>query len=114
MSVVARPGRIDLRVPSLLRLPGESVTCETRNIGLGGILVVAHQTALVGQRVSLELTLPGWDEPVVLGGEVRWIGVSDEGHHCEGFPGIGLRFVKLSLYAAAAIDKLVRSRAPGS
>ena len=50
MPVVARPGRIDLRVPILLRLADEPVTCETRNIGLGGIFVVAHETALVDPR----------------------------------------------------------------
>jgi len=113
MSVVARPGRIDLRVPILLRLADELVTCETRNIGLGGIFVVAYETALVGQRVSLDLTLPRWDEPVVLEGEVRWIRVSDDGDPFDGLPGIGVKFVKLSLYAAAAIDNLVRSHLLG-
>ena len=109
MSIVACPGRIDLRVPILLRLADERVTCETRNIGLGGMFVVAHGTALVGQRVSLEFTLPRWDEAVVLAGEVRWIRPRDDGHHCDGFPGIGVKFVKLSLHAAVAIDNLVRS-----
>jgi hypothetical protein len=52
MSIVARTGRIDLRVPILLSLADERVTREIRNIGLGEIVVVAHETALVGQRVT--------------------------------------------------------------
>jgi uncharacterized protein (TIGR02266 family) len=114
MSLVERPGRIDLRVPILLRLNDERVTRETRNIGLGGMFVAAHEQALIGQRVSLELRLPRWDEPLVLHGEIRWMRVSEEaGHHCDGVPGIGFKFVKLSLHAAAAIDNFVRSHALG-
>jgi len=109
MSFVARPGRIDLRLPIVLALDGVPITAETRNIGLGGVFVATQTPAPVGRPVSLKLTLPGLAEPLLARGEVRWIRESEDR---QGVPGVGIKFVKLPLYVAAALDNLVRSHAP--
>jgi uncharacterized protein (TIGR02266 family) len=113
MPIVARPGRIDLRVPIVLAFDGERIARETRNIGLGGVFVATPEPAPVGQRVSLELTLPHWDEPIVVDAEVRWVRTSENGPHPDGTPGVGVKFLKPPLYVVAALDNFVRSHAPG-
>jgi hypothetical protein len=69
----------------------------------------------VGKHVSLELTLPHWGEPIVVGGEVRWARTSEEDDpHRDGIPGVGVKFLKPPLYVVAALDNFVRSDAPGT
>ena len=113
MQIVARPGRIDLRVPIVLAFDGERITRETRNISLGGVFVATPEPAPVGKRVSLELTLPDWNEPIVVDGEVRWARTSEEGPRRDDIPGVGVKFLKPPLYVVAALDHFVRSNAPG-
>ncbi len=108
MSFVARPGRIDLRVPIVVDLGGERITGETRNIGIGGVFVATRKPAPVGQRVLLHLTLPRWDESLAIEGEVRWARADEIGA-----PGMGVRFVRPPIYVAAALDNFVRSYARG-
>lgn len=109
MSFVARHGRIELRVPVILALGEKQVTAETRNIGLGGVFVATGEPAPVSQRLSLRLALPGWDESHFVNAEVRWVRPPDNGYNPSGSCGIGVRFVTLSLYVAAALDNFVRS-----
>jgi uncharacterized protein (TIGR02266 family) len=109
MSFVTRPGRIDIKLPIVVGVPGERITAETRNISLGGVFVAASAPLWIGQPVSLELALPRLDKPLVVAGEVRWVRASAKSHHSYGVPGIGLRFVKPPLYALAALDNFVRS-----
>jgi uncharacterized protein (TIGR02266 family) len=113
MPIVSRQRRIDLRVPVVFGVGRERLTAETRNIGLGGVFVATRDLPPAGQSVSLHLALPDWDEPHLLSGEVRWLrGADDNPHPMEG-PGMGVKFVKLSLYVAAALDKFVRSHTLG-
>jgi uncharacterized protein (TIGR02266 family) len=111
MSFIARPGRIDARVPVVLGVGGERITGETRNIGLGGVFVATREPLDVGRRVALHLTLPHWDELLVAEGEVRWVRADEDGGSRDGVSGAGVRFVKLPLYVAAVLDNLVRSHA---
>jgi uncharacterized protein (TIGR02266 family) len=113
MPIVSRQRRIHLRVSVVVGVDGEQVIAETRNIGLGGVFVATRELPPAGQRVSLHLALPDWDESHILTGEVRWLrGADDTPHPVEG-PGMGVRFVKLSLYVAAALDNFVRSHSLG-
>ena len=113
MSFVSRQGRIDLRVPVIFSLGGEQVAAETRNVGLGGVFVATREPPPIGERVSLHLTLPDWDESHFVFGEVRWARGSDEGLYPLGGSGMGVRFVKLSLHVAAVLDSLIRSHTLG-
>ncbi len=108
MPFVARPGRIDLRVPVVIGLGGEHVNAETRNIGLGGVFVATAELVPVGQPVALKLTLPDWDEPLLANAEVRWVRGNEDRH---GSPGVGIKFLRLPLYVAAALHNFVRSQA---
>ena len=109
MPLVARKGRIDLRVPAILGFRGERVTAETGNIGLGGVFVATSDSLPVSQRVSLYLALPDWDEYHFVNAEVRWVRGPDEALQSLGGAGMGVKFVKLSLHLAAVLDNLVRS-----
>ena len=114
MSFVARPGRIDLRVPVVLDFGDERITAETCNVGLGGLFVATPELVPVGQLVSLRLALPRLDEPLLVNAEVRWARPNDDGRHHDCVPGVGVRFVRLPLYVAAALNNFVRSHAPGT
>ena len=113
MSFIARRGRIDLRLPVVLGVDGKQVTVETRNIGLGGVFIATREPPPVGQRVALHLALPDWDELHFLNGEVRWVRGAGDSHQPLGGPGMGVSFVKLSLYVVAALDNFVRSHTLG-
>jgi uncharacterized protein (TIGR02266 family) len=113
MSFVSRQGRIDLRVPVVFGLGGEHAIAETRNVGLGGTFIPTREPPPLGQPVSLRLALPDWDESLVVSGEVRWARGADDSGQPQGVPGMGIKFVKLSLYGAATLDSLVRSRTLG-
>ena len=113
MPIVSRQRRIHLRVPVVVGVDGEQVIAETRNIGLGGVFVATRELPPAGQRVSLHLALPDWDESHILSGEVRWLRGSDDTPHPAEGPGMGVRFVRLSLYVAAALDNFVRSHTLG-
>jgi hypothetical protein len=60
--------------------------------------------------VTLRFALPNLSEPLLVEAEVRWIREAALAEHAEG-PGMGLKFAKLSIYAAAAIDAFLRDRA---
>lgn len=111
MAFPLRPGRIDIKVPVVLGVDGERVSGETRNVGLGGAFVATGAPLFVGQRLALRLTLPDLDEPLLVEGEVRWARARVEVGHRDGVPGFGVKFVRLPLYVAAALDNLVRSYA---
>ena len=113
MPFVSRQGRIDLRVPVIFGLGSEKVAAETRNIGLGGVFVATREPPPIGQRVSLHLALPGWDESHFVNAEVRWVRGADDGPHPLQGPGMGIRFVKHSLHMAAVLDNFVRSHVLG-
>jgi uncharacterized protein (TIGR02266 family) len=113
MSFVGRQGRFDLRVPVIFGVGGRQVTAETRNIGLGGVFVATHEPPPIGERVSLHLALPDWDESHFVTGEVRWVRDADDSPHPTESSGMGVKFIKLSLYVAAALDNFVRSHTPG-
>jgi PilZ domain len=114
MPIVARAGRIDRRVPIVLVFDGERITRETCNVGLGGVFVATPEPAPVGKRVSLELTLPDWNEPLVVDGEIRWTRTSENGPDGDSIPGVFAKFLKPHLYVVAALANFVRSHAPGA
>ena len=82
----------------------------TQNLGVGGIFVATEHPARPGDRVTLRFAVPGLTEPLLVEAEVRWIREPRESKHPAG-PGMGLRFAKLSMHAAATIDAFLRSRA---
>lgn len=61
------------------------------NIEGGGVFVATHQSLDVGTPISVEMSLPFEQEPVMATGEVLWIRAYNESS--EAPPGVGVRFV---------------------
>jgi uncharacterized protein (TIGR02266 family) len=90
-------------VPIALRSAGESFVGTSNNIGIGGVFVVTERRLSVGDRVTLELTLPDHIHPTSIVAEVRWIRGADEQPS-----GLGMRFVNPSIGATVALHDLLR------
>lgn len=94
-----------------------SVDCETEetflyasitNISEMGIFVATHEPLEVGTRLTLRFALPGEESPFILLGQVQWVNpirmLSDNPN-----PGMGIRFVNLSLESRERIISSVRT-----
>jgi type IV pilus assembly protein PilZ len=94
-----------------------SVDCESRetflyasiaNISEFGIFVRTQEPLEVGTRLTLNFTPPGSDEAFVLHGQVQWVNavrmLADNPN-----PGMGIRFVDLTLEARARLIDTVRT-----
>jgi uncharacterized protein (TIGR02266 family) len=82
----------------------------TENISEGGLFVATHSLREVGSEMSIELTLPGIEEPIVARGIVRWLRLFNEGSDSP--PGMGLQFIDLTPQGAALIREFVANRSP--
>jgi len=75
----------------------------SNNIGVGGVFVVTEERFSVGDRFTLEFTLPDHIHPTSIDAEVRWI------REAAGRPlGFGMRFVNPSIGAMVALYDLLR------
>jgi type IV pilus assembly protein PilZ len=94
-----------------------AVDCETEatflyanitNISEVGIFVRTHEPLEVGTRVTLKFQPPGALEPFVLTGQVQWVNplrvLSDNPN-----PGMGIRFIDLTLEARERLIDTVRT-----
>jgi uncharacterized protein (TIGR02266 family) len=89
--------RVDLKTGS------ESFAATSKNVGIGGMFVATDRQLPVGDRLTIELALPGHVRPIAVGAEVRWVQAPD------GRPsGMGLRFLRPSLGLTVAIHELLR------
>jgi uncharacterized protein (TIGR02266 family) len=100
-----RPGRavVELRVD--LKTGDESFVATSKNVGVGGLFVATDRQLPVGERLTLELALPGFVRPIAVGAEVRWVHQTAEGRAA----GLGLRFVSPPFGLTVAIHELLRS-----
>ena len=94
-----------------------SVDCETEqtflyasitNISEMGIFVATHEPLEVGTRLTLRFAMPGEESPFILLGQVQWVNpirmLADNPN-----PGMGIRFVNLSLESRERIVNSVRT-----
>jgi uncharacterized protein (TIGR02266 family) len=77
------------------------------NIGLGGLFLATSRPLLVGDRLTVQFSLPAQALPIVSAAEVRWI--RDAGGPSSG---CGLQFVKPSIAAVVAIQEFLREVDP--
>jgi uncharacterized protein (TIGR02266 family) len=111
MPSASRDPRAELTVP--VEVEGDH-GCHLgliQNIGVGGVFVATEHLGHVGDRVALRFALPGHSRPVVVEAELRWNRKPGVAGHRSAGPGIGLKFRKLGLHAAASIDAFLRERA---
>jgi uncharacterized protein (TIGR02266 family) len=99
-----RSGRGDVEMPVQLKTDSESFVGTSKNIGVGGLFVATERPFQVGDRLAIEFSLPELDRLVSVAAEVRWIRDAAPG----GSAGIGLRFVRLPIVSAIAIQEYVR------
>ena len=102
--------RFDLEVKVDLESDHNFYTGLTQNISSGGLFIATSTIRRIGDRITLQFTLPGTPEPVSVDTEVRWIRENTALHRVDGATGMGVRFVNLSPAASAAIQKFLESR----
>lgn len=81
----------------------------TSDLSEGGVFVATHMPAQIGERLAMNLRLPGSAETFRVEGIVRWVRelrVAIEGVP----PGFGMQFTELSPDALDAIHRFVAQR----
>jgi uncharacterized protein (TIGR02266 family) len=99
----SRPGRASVEVRIAIRSAGESFVATSNNIGIGGVFVVTDRRFSVGDRFTLEITLPDHVQATSIDAEVRWVRGADQQPS-----GLGMRFVNPSIGATVALHDLLR------
>ena len=98
-----RRGRAPVEIPIELETHGDSFVAPSMNIGLGGLFVASGRRFEIGDRFSLRFALPDQPRAIAVAGEVRWL-CQRQGQ----IVGMGLKFVRLSVMAAATIQEFLR------
>ena len=104
-----RPGRFDIELPIDIKMDLSTHAAVTKNIGTGGVFVATEHLAKVGERVALNLTVPGWPGPIAADGEVRWIRKTASPEHSERPAGMGVQFVGLTMGASLVIQEFLQT-----
>jgi uncharacterized protein (TIGR02266 family) len=102
--------RFDLEVKVDLESEHNFYTGLTQNISSGGLFIATHHIRKIGDRITLNFTLPGAAKPVLVETEVRWIRENSALMRANGDIGMGVRFINLTPEAKQAIDAFVQSR----
>ncbi len=84
---------------------GELLEGNLRDISLCGALILSPKAVLAGERIQLDVTLPGTSEPIHLNGKIVR-SLAEGGQLGTGF---GVDFTVVSLHNREAIDNYVRS-----
>lgn len=83
----------------------------TMNVSEGGVFVATHRLVPVGTVLTVEMELPGEDEPLLALAEVRWTRAYTGNPDAP--PGIGLQFTTLDPRSLESIRMFVeKSREP--
>jgi uncharacterized protein (TIGR02266 family) len=102
--------RFDLEVKVDLESDHNFYTGLTQNISAGGLFIATNAIRKIGDRITLQFSLPGTPEPLAVETEVRWIRENSALSRVDGATGMGVRFVNLSPQAATAIQQFLESR----
>ena len=101
--------RIELEVEIGLESDHNFYTGLTRDISSGGIFVATGVTYEVGDRVTINFTLPGRSVPITVEAQVRWVR-DPRTIRTDGAEGMGLKFLNLGAEAQAAIAEFLDQR----
>ena len=99
-----RSGRAGVEMQVQMKTAGDSFVGTSKNISVGGLYVATEKSFQVGDRLAVQFSLPELDRTVSVDAEVRWIRAPAP----SGAPGIGLRFLRLPIVSAIAIQEYVR------
>lgn len=107
--------RASLRVPLAVHIgldgPSNLFMGASENISEGGVFVASFKLRPIGDRFSIQFTLPDEERPVSAVVEVAWLRKSDPAHP-NVTPGMGLRFLALDVGDAPRLSAFVTRRAP--
>ena len=103
------PKRLQSRVPVQMKVVfqdiGEVLEAFSTNLGSGGMLLATDRDLTTGARLRLRFSLPGLRDEFNTSAEVAW-----RRSDLEGGPGLGLRFIDLSLAERDQIASFVTDR----
>jgi uncharacterized protein (TIGR02266 family) len=102
--------RYDLEVKVDLESDHNFYTGLTQNISAGGLFIATHLLRRIGDRITLNFSLPGTDNAILVETEVRWIRENSSLTRVDGATGMGVRFMNLTAEASAAIQKFLQDR----
>ena len=71
-------------------IENEVFTALVRNISSGGVFIITSEPLEVGQQLPLVFSLPGWDAPLRMTGQVVWKSPAGVGVKFTSPPGQGL------------------------
>ncbi len=83
----------------------------TENISTGGLFVATYDVRPLGQKVSLEFTIPGHRHRITIEGEICWLREYNETTP-DMIPGMGVRFLNLEEPQMQAIERFIEHREP--
>lgn len=83
----------------------------TENISAGGLFIATYDVRPIGGTLNLEFTIPGYDGPIQVQGEIRWIREYND-MTPDMIPGMGVRFINLSPEAGEAIERFTAVKEP--
>ena len=105
-----RHPRREIRIHASLRRHSRLQRYYTRNLSGGGMFLEVDDPPAVGDRVEIELEIPGKNEPVLVTAEVvrhhSFKDLDDDMNEVER-TGIGVRFVDMPDEAKRAIEDMV-------
>ena len=108
-----RPRRSSPRAGVVLELQyrnaGHLLVSYCTNLSRGGLFVPSPEPLPAGSTLTLQLAIPGEDEPAELEAEVRWVREFDAS---EGPAGMGLRFADVDEVLGERIDGIVAQFSP--
>jgi len=99
--------RIDLAVEVGLESDNSFYTGLTQDISKAGLFVATRDVRSVGERITVQFTLPGHDQPIAAETEVRW--VRDDRGGSDMPEGMGLRFLSLTPQIQRAIAEFLKT-----
>jgi uncharacterized protein (TIGR02266 family) len=104
-----RSGRAEIEMAVGLEAGGASTSGTSKNIGIGGLFVTTDRSFQVGDRLTVQFSLPDPAQSVSVGAEVRWIrAAQDQVGSSPVTSGVGLRFIKLPIVSAIYIQEFLR------
>jgi len=114
MSPASNHGRLSERLDWEIEVDIESdsnfYTGFSTNVSDGGVFIATYRHHELGQRLHVQLRLPGLEQAIDATVEVRW--VRDQQPGSDVSPGFGAAFIELSADARAHIERFTRHREP--
>jgi hypothetical protein len=76
--------RHDVDLPVSAEVGGQSVETKLQNLSLGGALLAWEGQVALGDRMEISFRIPTLENPIKVGGAVRWCGGGSVGMQFDG------------------------------